>query len=54
MNRLTVSLYENDCLTLEGSISVNDSGIAYVTDDKLYSTETGIQIIDRTLTFMTA
>ena len=54
MNRLTVSLYENDCLTLEGSISVNDSGIAYLTDDKLYSTETGIQIIDRTLTFTTA
>ena len=54
MNRLTVSLYENDCLTLEGSISVNDSGIAYLTDDKLYSTETGIQIIDQTSTFMTA
>ena len=54
MNRLTVSLYENDCLTLGSSISVSESGIAYLTDDKLYSTETGIQIIDRTLTFTTA
>ena len=54
MNRLTVGLKQKDCLTLEGSISVNDSGIAYLTDDKLYSTETGIQIIDRTSTFMTA
>ena len=52
MNRLTISLYEKDCLTLEGSISVNDSGIAYLTDDKLYSTDTGIQIIDQTLIFM--
>ena len=54
MNRLTVGLKQKDCLTLEGSISVNDSGIAYLTDDKLYSTETGIQIIDRTSTFETA
>ena len=54
MNRLTVSLYENDCLTLGSSISVSESGIAYLTDDKLYSTETGIQIIDQTSTFMTA
>lgn len=54
MNRLTVSLYENDCLTLGSSISVSESGIAYLTDDKLYSTETGIQIIDRTLIFTTA
>ena len=46
MNRLTISLYENDCLTLGSSISVSESGIAYLTDDKLYSTETGIQIID--------
>lgn len=52
MNRLTVSLYENDCLTLGSSISVSESGIAYLTDDKLYSTETGIQIIDRTSTFL--
>ena len=54
MNRLTVSLYENDCLTLGSSISVSESGIAYLTDDKLYSTKTGIQIIDQTSTFMTA
>lgn len=54
MNRLTVGLYENDCLTLGSSISVSESGIAYLTDDKLYSTETGIQIIDRTLIFTTA
>lgn len=52
MNRLTVSLYENDCLTLGSSISVSESGIAYLTDDKLYSTKTGIQIIDQTLIFM--
>ena len=52
MNRLTVGLKQKDCLTLEGSISVNDSGIAYLTDDKLYSTDTGIQIIDRTSTFL--
>ena len=54
MNRLTISLYENDCLTLGSSISVSESGIAYLTDDKLYSTETGIQIIDQTSTFLTA
>ena len=54
MNRLTVGLKRKDCLTLEGSVSVSDSGIAYLTDDKLYSTETGIQIIDQTSTFMTA
>ena len=54
MNRLTVSLYENDCLTLGSSISVSESGIAYLTDDKLYSTKTGIQVIDQTSTFMTA
>ncbi len=54
MNRLTISLYENDCLTLGSSISVSESGIAYLTDDKLYSTKTGIQIIDQTSTFMTA
>ncbi len=54
MNRLTVGLYENDCLTLGSSISVSESGIAYLTDDKLYSSETGIQIIDQTSTFMTA
>lgn len=54
MNRLTISLYENDCLTLGSSIFVSESGIAYLTDDKLYSTKTGIQIIDQTSTFMTA
>lgn len=54
MNRLTISLYENDCLTLGSSISVSESGIAYLTDDKLYSTKTGIQVIDQTSTFMTA
>ena len=54
MNRLTVSLYEKDCLTLGSSISVSESGIAYLTNDKLYSSETGIQIIDQTSTFMTA
>ena len=54
MNRLTVSLYEKDCLTLGSSISVSESGIAYLADDKLYSAETGIQIIDQTSTFMTA
>ena len=54
MNRLTVGLKRKDCLTLEGSISVSEGGIAYLTDDKLYSTETGIQIIDQTSTFMTA
>ena len=54
MNRLTVGLKQKDCLTLEGSISVSESGIAYLTDDKLYRTETGIQIIDRTSTFETA
>ena len=52
MNRLTVSLYEKDCLTLGSSISVSESGIAYLADDKLYSAETGIQIIDQTLIFM--
>ncbi len=52
MNRLTVSLYEKDCLTLGSSISVSESGIAYLTNDKLYSSETGIQIIDQTLIFM--
>ena len=54
MNRLTVGLKQKDCLTLRGSISVNEGGIAYLTDDTLYSTETGIQIIDQTSTFMTA
>ena len=54
MNRLTVGLKQNDCLTLGSSISVSESGIAYLTDDKLYSTKTGIQIIDQTSTFMTA
>lgn len=52
MNRLTVSLYEKDCLTLGSSISVSESSIAYLADDKLYSAETGIQIIDQTLIFM--
>lgn len=52
MNRLTVSLYEKDCLTLGSSISVSESGIAYLADDKLYSAKTGIQIIDQTLIFM--
>ncbi|WP_293965796.1 CRISPR-associated helicase Cas3', partial [uncultured Porphyromonas sp.] len=52
MNRLTIGLKQKDCLTLEGTISANESGIAYLADDKLYSTETGIQIIDQTLTFM--
>ena len=52
MNRLTISLYENDFLTLGSSISVSESGIAYLADDKLYSAETGIQIIDQTLIFM--
>lgn len=52
MNRLTVGLKQKDCLTLRGSISVSESGIAYLTDDKLYRTETGIQIIDRTSTFL--
>ena len=52
MNRLTISLYEKDCLTLGSSISVSESGIAYLTNDKLYSSETGIQIIDQTLIFM--
>ena len=52
MNRLTVGLKQKDCLTLAGSISVNDSGIAYLTNDKLYSSETGIQIIDQTSTFL--
>ncbi len=52
MNRFTISLYEKDCLNLKGSISVSESGIAYLIDDKLYSSETGIQIIDRTLTFL--
>ncbi|MDD6927762.1 MAG: CRISPR-associated helicase Cas3', partial [Bacteroidales bacterium] len=52
MNRLPISLYEKDCLDLKGSISVSESGIAYLIDDKLYSTETGIQIIDQTLTFL--
>ena len=54
MNRLTVGLKQKDCLTLRGSISVSESSIAYLTDDKLYSTETGIQIIDQTSTFLTA
>ena len=54
MNRLTVGLKRKDCLTLEGNTSVNESGIAYLTNDKLYSSETGIQIIDRTLIFTTA
>ena len=54
MNRLTVGLKQKDCLTLGSSISVSESGIAYLTDDKLYSKETGIQIIDRTSTFETA
>ena len=52
MNRLTVGLKQKDCLTLRGSISVSEGGIAYLTDDKLYSAETGIQIIDQTLIFM--
>ncbi|MFR6434851.1 CRISPR-associated helicase Cas3' [Porphyromonas sp.] len=52
MNRLTVSLYEKDCLTLGSSISVSESSIAYLADDKLYSAKTGIQIIDQTLIFM--
>ena len=52
MNRLTISLYEKDCLTLGSSISVSECGIAYLADDKLYSAETGIQIIDQTLIFM--
>ena len=52
MNRLTVGLKQKDCLTLRGSISVSESSIAYLTDDKLYSTETGIQIIDQTSTFL--
>ena len=52
MNRLTISLYEKDCLTLGSSISVSECGIAYLTDDELYSTDTGIQIIDRTSTFL--
>ena len=52
MNRLTVGLKQKDCLTLGSSISVSESGIAYLADDKLYSAETGIQIIDQTLIFM--
>ena len=52
MNRLTVGLKRKDCLTLEGNTSVNENGIAYLTNDKLYSSETGIQIIDQTLIFM--
>ena len=52
MNRLTVGLKRKDCLTLEGNTSVNESGIAYLTNDKLYSSETGIQIIDQTSTFL--
>lgn len=52
MNRLTVGLKRKDCLTLEGNASVNENGIAYLTNDKLYSSETGIQIIDQTLIFM--
>lgn len=54
MNRLTVGLKQKDCLTLEGNTSVNESGVTYLTNDKLYSSETGIQIIDQTSTFMTA
>ena len=52
MNRLTVGLKQKDCLTLGSSISVSECGIAYLADDKLYSAETGIQIIDQTLIFM--
>ena len=54
MNRLTVGLKQKDCLTLGSSISVSECGIAYLADDKLYSAETGIQIIDQTSTFLTA
>lgn len=52
MNRLTVGLKQKDCLTLGSSISVSECGIAYLANDKLYSAETGIQIIDQTLIFM--
>ena len=52
MNRLTVGLKQKDCLTLGSSISVSECGIAYLADDKLYSAETGIQIIDQTSTFL--
>ena len=54
MNRLTVGLKQKDCLTSGSSISVSECGIAYLADDKLYSAETGIQIIDQTSTFLTA
>lgn len=52
MNRLTVGLKQKDCLTLGSSTSVSECGIAYLADDKLYSAETGIQIIDQTSTFL--
>lgn len=44
LHRNSVGICEKDCLTLGGSISINESGFAYLTNGRLYDEETGIQL----------
>lgn len=54
LHRLSVSLFEKDCISLEGSLSVSDSGVVYLTNDELYCEDTGIQIKDTNSELLTA